>query len=232
MYKFFFLTLFSISVQAFEMYGFVPYFSYTQNIKPKYDWNLYHSDSFIFDKKEFKGREYQSGHTQLYFQSSVAYKYSKTTNFFLGYIYQRNNPFEVIAQDENRIFQQAIFAQNFGVKKLTHRFRLEERFVESSGPTEFRTRFRYQLGFNFPLQGKDLDPGEFYFNSYNEVYFSLTGSRNAFFAENWVYAGLGYQTRDFGRFEIGPVGQFTMVNQEHDWRGLYAVQLGWIISRK
>lgn len=89
------------------------------------------------------------------------------------------------------------------------------------------TRLRYQISFTAPLQGKEIDPGEFFFNTYNEFYFSTTGLRNAFYSENWTYAGFGYQTTKLGRLELGPLVQWAKISREGDTRMLYLMQLGW-----
>ena len=54
--------------------------------------------------------------------------------------------------------------------RFTNRFRFEERFIQNKSLNSYplSTRFRYQIGFNMPLQGKMLDVKEFYLNTENE----------------------------------------------------------------
>lgn len=107
--------------------------------------------------------------------------------------------------------------------------RFEERFIHNTAldTTPLSTRLRYQIALLIPLKGKELDNGEFYFNAYNEFYFSLTGARNALYSENWSYAGIGYQTRQYGRIEVGPLVQRSIINQQHGVRYIDLLQFNW-----
>lgn len=167
---------------------------------------------------------------QSYFQSGLTFKYSQHLNFSAGYVFQRNNPFHRDFVNENRLWQQIIIAHGVSYFNLSHRFRFEERFIDNrvtQNTNPMTTRLRYQISFTAPLQGKEIDPGEFFFNTYNEFNFSTTGARNAFYSENWSYAGLGYQTNKLGRLELGPLVQWAKTNQDGDTRMFYLVQFGW-----
>jgi len=55
---------------------------------------------------------------------------------------------------ESRIYQEALIPQKLGdTFYLTHRFRYEQRFVDNQ---DFRTRYRYNLFLNVPLNNKEL----------------------------------------------------------------------------
>ena len=61
---------------------------------------------------------------------------------------------------ENRIYQEALLPQKTGNRLLiTHRFRYEQRFVESQ---DFRTRYRDNLFIIIPFNGKDLSAKTIY----------------------------------------------------------------------
>ena len=56
---------------------------------------------------------------------------------------------------ENRIYQEALFPTKVGrVFLFNHRFRYEQRWVETQ---DLRTRFRYNLFLNAPLNGSALE---------------------------------------------------------------------------
>lgn len=131
--------------------------------------------------------------------------------------------------NENRLFQQVIYGTDTIVGQLTHRVRFEERFIcdGTTGHMPFSTRLRYQVALLIPLQGSTLEAGEFYFNTYNEFYFNTTGPSNAFYSENWSYAGIGYQTEEYGRVEAGPLVQRSIINQQHDVRYINLLQVNW-----
>ncbi|HET7062520.1 MAG TPA: DUF2490 domain-containing protein [Nitrosospira sp.] len=213
-----------ISAETQQLYGFRPQISLTKVVSDRWDFNVFSSNNSNLSNNEFPGD------IQHYFQASPIYKYSPNLNFvFLGYIYQRTNPFSDSYVNEQRPFQQIVYGADSIFGRLTHRVRFEERFIYNrvTGQTPFSTRLRYQVALLVPLQGSELDNGEFYFNIYNEFYFSLTGARNALYSENWSYAGIGYQTAEYGRIEIGPLIQRSIINQRHDVRYINLLQVNW-----
>jgi Protein of unknown function (DUF2490) len=205
-----------------QLYGFRPQISLTKVVSDRWDFNVFSSNNSNLTNNQFPAD------IQHYFQTSPIYKYSPNLNFvFLGYIYQRTNPFSDSFVNENRLFQQVIYGTDTLFGRFTHRVRFEERFINNraAGETPFSTRLRYQVALLVPLQGSELDNGEFYFNIYNEFYFSLTGARNALYSENWSYAGIGYQTAEHGRIEVGPLIQRSDINQQHDIRYINLLQV-------
>jgi hypothetical protein len=225
------LLMFSGAVfaETQEFYGFRPQVSLTKIVSDRWDMNVFTSTHPILISNTSGTAQFPAD-IQYYFQTSPIYKYSPNLNFvFLGYIYQRTDPFSNDFVNENRLFQQVIYGSDSIFGRLTHRVRFEERFIRNNttGQTPFSTRLRYQVALLVPLQGSELDNGEFYFNIYNEFYFSLTGARNALYSENWSYAGIGYQTAQHGRVEVGPLIQRSIINQQHDVRYINLLQINW-----
>jgi len=115
---------------------------------------------------------------------------------------------------ENRIYQQVLLPQRIGSRfHLSHRFRYEQRFVEGQ---DFRTRYRYNISVNVPLNQKDLSSGAVYLALYNEVF--INGEREIgddrqvqLFDRNRTYLGLGYSINDGLRTQLGWMQQ-TAVN--------------------
>lgn len=220
----------SVHAKTFDSYGVVPFISLNKGIATKTDLNFYHSDTFGLTENKFNGRQYKSRPQQTYFQTALNYKFLPFLNLSIGHIYQRNNPLDVDFVNEHRIFEQMTFSHSLDEKQFTHRIRYEQRFIDERDAHEFKTRLRYQIGLNFPLQGRQLDPGEWYFNCYNEFYFSTTGERHAFYSDDWAYAGLGYQTMEWGKLEAGPLAQYSVINRDKDFKSFYALQFGWILK--
>ncbi len=57
---------------------------------------------------------------------------------------------------ENRIYQEALLRQGIYSVNLNHRFRYEQRFVDTQN---LRTRFRYALFINIPVTAEEICPG-------------------------------------------------------------------------
>ena len=113
---------------------------------------------------------------------------------------------------ESRIYQEALLPQKVGGRfYLTHRFRFEQRWVEDQ---DTRTRVRYNLFVNIPLNQKTLDPGAWYLAFYNELF--INGQRNIgdgrkveLFDRNRAYGALGYSIAPGLRAQLGVMQQTT-----------------------
>lgn len=114
---------------------------------------------------------------------------------------------------ENRIYQEALFSQKLGSRfYLAHRFRYEQRFVENQ---DFRTRYRYNLFLNIPLNKKALIKNAVYTAFYNEIFINGQtdiGNNNTvqIFDRNRTYLGLGYVLKPGQRIQFGWMNQKTV----------------------
>ena len=129
---------------------------------------------------------------------------------------------------ESRIYQEALFPQRIGSRfLLTHRLRYEQRWVEGQ---DFRTRYRYNLFLNVPLNATELARGTVYVALYNELFvngqLAIGDGRSVqYFDRNRTYLGLGYGLRDNLRTQLGWMKQTTagrakgqlQVSLHHAW---------------
>ena len=114
---------------------------------------------------------------------------------------------------ENRIYQEALFSNIVLTRLLlTHRFRYEQRWVEDQ---DFRTRYRYNLFINVPLNNTALVKNTYYLAFYNELF--INGERNIgdgrevqFFDRNRTYLGFGYGLTSKLRLQLGWMEQTTV----------------------
>jgi hypothetical protein len=113
---------------------------------------------------------------------------------------------------ENRIYQEALLPQRLSNRIfLTHRFRFEQRFVEGQ---DFRTRWRYNIFVNIPLNKVDFSKGTVYIAFYNELF--INGQRDIgdgrsveLFDRNRTYLALGNSLKDNLRLQLGYMQQTT-----------------------
>ena len=114
---------------------------------------------------------------------------------------------------ENRIYQEALLPQKLGERfYITHRFRYEQRFVEDQ---DFRTRYRYNLFFNIPINQKDLSKNAIYIALYNEIFINGQteigeGREVELFDRNRTYLGAGYALTNKLRLQLGWMNQKTV----------------------
>ncbi len=172
---------------------------YFGNKKINNKWNIHH---------EIQYRNYNAigDLEQLLIRGGLGYNLTENNNNILlgyGYILSENyiNTEDKVQVNEHRIYQQFITKQQFGRFNISHRYRLEERFVESV----FKLRFRYFLSCKVALNNSKLQKKTFYLSAYNELFI---GSKSPQFDRNRLYGGLGYQHNSKLKFEAGYMNQF------------------------
>ena len=113
---------------------------------------------------------------------------------------------------EHRIYQEALFPQKIGERfYLNHRLRYEQRFVENQ---DLRTRYRYNMFVNVPLNNKKITDNTFYLALYNELFINgqrkiTTNKTVALFDRNRIYGALGYAIKKQMKVQLGMMRQTT-----------------------
>ncbi|MCB0628700.1 MAG: DUF2490 domain-containing protein [Saprospiraceae bacterium] len=113
---------------------------------------------------------------------------------------------------ESRIYQEALLSQKIGTRfNLRHRFRYEQRFVEGQ---DTRTRWRYAIFLDVPLNKPDTGKGAIYLALYNELF--INGEKDIgrgftvqVFDRNRLYGGLGYSIDNRLKTQLGYMRQKT-----------------------
>lgn len=114
--------------------------------------------------------------------------------------------------NENRLYQEALIPHRFlDWFYLRHRLRTEQRWVDGQ---DFRTRVRYALFADIPLNTTDMESGTWYLSVYNELF--INGEKNIGDGRrveqtdrNRLYSGVGYALRDNFRLQFGYMYQDT-----------------------
>ena len=153
---------------------------------------------------------------QLLLRGGLTYRPKETRiKFTLGYAHIVTGKDGIDNTDtshENRIYQEAIFPSKLGNRfYFNHRFRFEQRFVENQ---DFRTRVRYNLFLNIPLNQIELTKNAWYLAFYNEIFINGqkdigNGNSVELFDRNRLYAGLGYALKDNLKVQFGWMNQTT-----------------------
>jgi len=113
---------------------------------------------------------------------------------------------------ESRIYQEAFYPVMLGSRfYLNHRFRYEQRFVDDQ---DLRTRYRYNLFLNVPLNGMEITDKTIYLSLYNEIF--INGQKNIgsgrsleMFDRNRFYIAFGYAIVKSKRIQFGVMNQST-----------------------
>ena len=162
-------------------------------------WNLHH-------EVQYRNYDAIGDLEQLLLRSGLGYTFSNKSNLLLGYGYILSenyvgNSNDKVAVNEHRIFQQFITKQRLGKLGLQHRYRFEQRFVES----DYKMRFRYFLGLSYPLCSFGDSGKQLYASAYNEIFLN---TKTSVFDRNRVYGGLGYKFSKKVKVELGYMNQF------------------------
>ena len=161
-------------------------------------WNLHH-------EVQYRNYDAIGDLEQLLLRTGLGYTFGESKKNILlgyGYILSENYNSEMDLKksvNEHRIFQQFISKQKLGKLKLSHRYRFEQRFVES----DFKMRVRYFLGVNVPISSKEEN--KYYFSAYNELFLN---TKSKLYDRNRLYGGFGYHLNKKVRLELGYINQF------------------------
>lgn len=162
--------------------GIFPELSLTRKVSDRHKLNFkVENQRVIFDNLDSDSENPQFSHYRTdimaFFDRSL--KPGMSLALWLFHRFQEN-------EDGNRIIQQFALTQKSRAIRVNHRFRTDQTFTRNQ-PLE--VRFRYRLSLEVPLQGAEIDPGEYYFLTSGESIFSRQGSD--FEIENRLAASLG-----------------------------------------
>jgi hypothetical protein len=188
----------------------LPYIALSQN-SDFGNWLIYIGNNKLNSKWNIHNEvQYRNYNTigdleQLLIRTGLGYTFNdKKNNVLLGYGYilsenYISNSDNKATINEHRIFQQFTTSQTFGKVKLGHRYRFEQRFVESN----FKMRLRYFLSLNIPIN--IMENNKYYLSAYNEIFLN---TKTSVFDRNRLYGGIGYNINRAIRIEVGYMNQF------------------------
>ncbi|MEP7383020.1 MAG: DUF2490 domain-containing protein [Gemmatimonadota bacterium] len=168
---------------------------------------------------------------QLLPRVSVRYQPASAIRFNWGYAFSETWPYGKLPvafrAPEHRMWEQVQLSQSLGRVALTHRYRLEQRWLgrvaEEDGEARVQNwvrtnRVRYRVLSTVPLQGSKLDDGEYYASAGDEVFINWGANiqRNVL-DQNRITASLGRRFSKSLRMELGYLEQLS---QKSDGRHL------------
>lgn len=120
----------------------------------------------------------------------------------VGYIsnHPQGNSIKGTLAREFRIWQQLIMLHTIGRFHVEHRYRAEQRWVEST----YSGRLRYRLLSNFPLNTNSMQAGTVFLSVYDEIFLNTRGN---YFDRNRFYTAIGYQWKSNLNTQAGMLNQ-------------------------
>jgi len=175
------------------------------------NWIMYFGTNKLNDKFSIHTEFQYRNHTvntvdteQLLPRIGLNYHLSKTATVTVGYAYIPSYTFESVQTapeiEEHRIWQQFISTNIIRKVKLEHRYRFEQRFVNS----DYKNRFRYRIMFFVPLNKPKIEKETLFLGLYDEIFIN---DKNTFFDRNRLYGGIGYQVNKNLSLQTGVLHQ-------------------------
>ena len=182
-----------------------------------YFWNTRFEDSKFGLQGDIQHRNWDLGGDleQLLIRGGATYSPEDSNLLYtLGFASITSGQFGVSynTSHESRVYQELLIPQVLDAKYfLRHRLRFEQRWVENQ---DFRTRFRYNLFLDIPLNQDNLSKGAIYLSFYNELF--INGERDIgngrhvdHFDRNRFFTALGYSVTENLRIQFGVMHQNT-----------------------
>jgi hypothetical protein len=191
-----FLVIFLFSVLIVNAQSFTAGFLPDINLSYKVgeDYKIIHKIESRYPSFNDEDNKFKINFERLDFQNFVERKVALFSKLAVGYQFRINNS----ESSEHRFIQQFSWTDNLFNYRIGHRFRTDQTYSQSFSP-EFR--FRYRAEFQLPLQGRELDQGEFYLSISDEALSSIQSSDWDF--DNRVVVKLGLYKNDNNKVESG-----------------------------
>lgn len=193
--------------QTNELSGWAGWF-HTQKFSPR--WGA------SFDA-QFRSAHHAAFLKNVLLRPSANYYLSKNKHIDLGYAYIATNGRSGEARTfrpENRMFEQFIVSHKAGFNtQLTHRFRLEQRFLGQTAtqPDYFAQRFRYFVRGVIPLNNDSVFTKGTFLALQNEAFANVQNKAKVnrhTFDQNRAYMAMGYRLNKMIDVEAGYLNQY------------------------
>lgn len=172
----------------------------------------------IHSEAQFRYYETTSNFNQLLLRVGLNYHISSEAIATIGYGFiETDRSFEDIPNEnkllENRIFEQFILKNKVWELLFEHRFRFEQRFLNSGMSSDTQHRARYRLQITLPLTNT------FFLNFYDEIFLNL---QDDIFGQNRLYAALGINIVENLSLQLGYLkNHFNTANYDRLQLGVF-----------
>lgn len=208
----------SFSALAFASLSLTSLFAQKQIDDQVHGWLVYQGNHHLSNKFDLH-TEYQWRRADGFadWQQSLArvgldYKLNTNCSFSGGYAWVLSYPYgsqPIPSQTiEHRLWQQAILKQPIGNFQVQHRYRLEQRWID----TQFKQRMRYRAQVLIPLQKSFVDKKQGLFMNVNdEVFLGFgKGIGKNILDQNRFIGAVGYQFNKDFQIQMGYLNQFVI----------------------
>ena len=207
--------IFTFFLSIFVLNGF------SQQLNQNSGWLLFLNSTKFNDKwglhldVQLRTADHWDGVRNFLFRPGVTHYINKNSNATVGYLLTTTNLKNTGAADhtltEHRIWEQYIYTHKIKPVYMQHRFRLEQRFMETATGDAFSQRFRYFFRAILPvLDAKERFVAGPFVALQNELFFNVQNREQLngkLFDQNRAYAALGYRFNKRFDMEAGYLNQ-------------------------
>ena len=133
-----------------------------------------------------------------FLRTGASYHFNGSITLTCGIAYVNSKSYPEVGEasvtSQYWMYEELAWKTKFHRNTLSHRWRLENRWVRNSGKTNFNNRFRYRLQYQRPFSQST------FIKSYNEIFVNLSGS---LFNQNRFYLGIGMEVSSSLKVEMG-----------------------------
>jgi len=129
-----------------------------------------------------------------FIRTGLDYQLTPGISVTAGYIHQYSETPSNISISENRPYEEITFKSKYKKFKIAHRYRIEHRWINKEGITDFKNRLRYRFQIVHPLSER------FYIMAMNELFLNL---KESVFNQDRLQMGLGYVFSPDFKLELG-----------------------------
>lgn len=188
-------------------------------------WLMFFGNARLSDKisispeVQYRTYEFGSNFNQLLIRTGVNWHINKNTTAAVGYGYiTTDGTFSEPTGEQNtlehRLYGQFISKNTLGKFKATHRYRFEQRFIDSpisGNDTQYRAR--YLLRVSYPIDKN------WFVSAYDEIFINL---QEPVFSQNRLYIALGYHINNNITTQVGYLkNHFTGKNYDRFQIGIW-----------
>lgn len=208
---------------AVLLISFFSFKAFAQTEQQNSGWLLFLNSTKINDKwglhldVQLRSADEWDGVRNFLLRPGVTYYINKNSNATVGYLLANTFSKSTGSADnvltEHRIWEQYILTHKLSAIAVQHRFRLEQRFIETAGNDIFSQRLRYFLRGVIPLgKTKEAFTRGAFAALQNELFFNVqhkTKLNGKLFDQNRAYGAIGYRFSKSFDMEAGYLNQFV-----------------------
>lgn len=163
----------------------------------------------IHTEAQYRSYELLPNSEQLLLRGGINFHFGGSVSATVGYANISNYAFNKdslpgVQVNESRTWQQILMRHSIGGVFLEHRYRLEQRWLNSSTSSRYLNRLRYLLRANVPLNSEQIKESTWFLSFYNELFLNTA---NGAFDRNRLYGAVGYQLTPELNLQCGTMAQ-------------------------